>query len=89
VLAGDPAATDRIERARRCAEGNPIAVAMIDRAAAFAAGDSEAMLAAAERLSAAGCRYQWARTLVLAGDPHRARGEDELAAMGATVTPRR
>ena len=42
------------------------------------------MLAAAERLSAAGCRYQWARTLVLADGPERARGEDELTAMGAT-----
>ena len=41
------------------------------------------MLDAAERLSAAGCRYQWARTLVLAGGPERVRGEDELAAMGA------
>ena len=41
------------------------------------------MLTAAERLNAAGCRYQWARTLVLAGGPERARGEDELAAMGA------
>jgi hypothetical protein len=44
------------------------------------------MLAAADRMSAAGCRYQWARTLVLAGGPERARGEDELAAMGAIPT---
>jgi predicted ATPase/DNA-binding CsgD family transcriptional regulator len=91
VLTGHPSATDRIERAMRCAEGNPIAAAIIDRAAALAAAQSDvdSMLAAAERLRTAGCRYQWARTLVLAGDPHRARGEDELAAMGATVTPRR
>jgi predicted ATPase len=84
VLAGDPAAAGRIGRARRCAAGNPIALAIVDRSAALAAGSRDGMLAAAGRLSAAGCRYQWARTLVLAGGPERARGEDELAAMGAT-----
>ena len=47
-----------------------------------AAGFRGGMLAAAER-QAAGLRYQWARTLVLAGGPERVRGEDELAAMGA------
>jgi len=83
VLAGDPAAAGRIGRARRCAAGNPIALAMVDRSAALAAGSRDGMLAAADRLSAAGCRYQWARTLVLAGGPERTRGEDELAAMGA------
>ena len=83
VLAGDPAAAGRIGRARRCAAGNPIALAIVDRSAALAAGCRDGMLAAAERLSAAGCRYQWARTLVLASGPERARGEDELAAMGA------
>ena len=83
VLAGDPAAVVRIGRARQCAVGNPIALAIVDRSAALAAGSRDGMLAAAERLSAAGCRYQWARTLVLAGGPERARGEDELAAMGA------
>jgi len=68
---------------RRCAAGNPIALAIVDRSAALAVGSRDGMLAAAERLNAAGCRYQWARTLVLAGGPERARGEDELAAMGA------
>ena len=83
MLAGDPAA-DRTGRARRCAAGNPIALAIVDRSAALASGDRDGMLAAAERLSAAGCRYQWARTLVLADAPERTRGEDELMAMGAT-----
>jgi predicted ATPase/DNA-binding CsgD family transcriptional regulator len=83
VLAGHPAAAGRISRGRRCAAGNPIALAIVDRSAALAAGSRDGMLAAAERLNAAGCRYQWARTLVLAGGPERARGEDELAAMGA------
>jgi len=68
---------------RRCAAGNPIALAIVDRSAALAAGSRDGMLAAAERLNAAGCRYQWARTLVLAGGQERARGENELAAMGA------
>jgi hypothetical protein len=84
VLAGDPAASGRIGRARLFAAGNPIALAVVERSAAFASGDRAGMLAAAERLRAAGCRYQWARALVLAGGPERARGEDELAAMGAT-----
>jgi predicted ATPase len=84
VLAGHPAAAVRIGRARRCAAGNPIALAIVERSAALAAGDRNEVLAAAERLAAAGCRYQWARTLVLAGGPELSRGEDELAAMGAT-----
>ena len=33
VLAGDPAAACRIGRARRCASGNPIALAIVDRSA--------------------------------------------------------
>jgi hypothetical protein len=85
MLAGDPAAGSRISRARVCATGNPIALAIVDRSAAFASGNRDGMVAAAQRLSAAGCRYQWARTLVLAGGPEQARGEDELAAMGATA----
>jgi len=84
VLAGHPAAAGRIGRARRCTAGNPIALAIVERSAALASGDRGGMLATAERLNAAGCRYQWARTLVLAGGSERARGEDELAAMGAT-----
>lgn len=86
VLAGDAEAEAgaRIGRARRCAAGNPIALAIVDRCAALAVGDRAGVLAAAERLSAAGCRYQHARTLVLAGGRERAAGEDEMAAMGAT-----
>jgi hypothetical protein len=87
VLAGDRATASRISRARRCAAGNPVALAIVDRSAALATRDRDGMLAAAQRLSAAGCRYQWARTLILAGGPERARGEDELAAMGATPMP--
>jgi hypothetical protein len=84
VMAGHPAAADRIDRARRCAAGNPIALAILARSAALGSGNRDGVLAEAERLSAEGCRYQWARTLVLADGPERARGEDALAAMGAT-----
>jgi len=83
VLAGHPNATDRLVRARRSTMDNPIALSIVERTAALAAGDRDAMLSSAERLRLAGCRYQWARTLVLAGRPERMRGEDELAAMGA------
>ncbi|GAA3384738.1 ATP-binding protein [Cryptosporangium minutisporangium] len=84
VLGRHPEAPDRLVRARRSAEDNPIALAIVDRSAALAADDRDGVLAAAERLRAAGCRYQWARTLVLAGGPERSRGDAELAAMGAT-----
>jgi predicted ATPase/DNA-binding CsgD family transcriptional regulator len=84
VLAGHPDAADRLARARLSTVDNPITLAVVERSAALAAGDRDGVLAAAERLYTAGCRYQWARTLVLAGGPERTRGEDELAAMGAT-----
>ena len=64
--------------------GNPIAAAIVDRAAALA-GDRGGLVPAAAALEAAGCRYQWARTLVFIGGAERARGESVLAAMGATV----
>ena len=47
--------------------------------------DRDGLTAAAAALEEAGCRYQWARTLVLIGGEHRARGESMLAAMGATA----
>ena len=83
VLSGDPSAADRIARARQVTADNPVALAVVERSAALAAGDRPGMLAAAERLLVADCRYQWARSLVLAGGPERSRGEEELAAMGA------
>ena len=87
VLAGHADAADRIRRARTAAAGNAIATAVVDRAAALATpgGDRDGLTAAAAALRDAGCRYQWARTLVLIGGQHRARGESELATMGATA----
>lgn len=52
--------------------GNPIATAQLERAEALLDGDGDRMLAAAAAFEAAGCRYQWARTLVLTGGEHTA-----------------
>jgi hypothetical protein len=83
VLAGDRSAPARIERARLVTGDNPIAAAIVDRASALA-GDRAGLTSAAAALDGAGCRYQWARTLVLRGGTDRSRGEAALAAMGAT-----
>ena len=86
VVSGHADAAARVGRARLMATGNPIATAVIDRAAALDGwdGDRDGLTAAAAALQDAGCRYQWARTLVFIGGAQRARGESELAAMGAT-----
>ncbi len=83
VLTGHEDAVARILCARRVTLDNPIAAAIVDRAAALA-GDRDGLVPAAAALQAAGCRYQWARTLVLIGGAERVRGESALAAMGAT-----
>jgi predicted ATPase/DNA-binding CsgD family transcriptional regulator len=76
-------ADDRLARARPVVAGNPVAAAIVDRTDALVRGDRSRLLAAAEALDAAACRYQWARTLVLAGGPERTEGEQALAALGA------
>jgi predicted ATPase/DNA-binding CsgD family transcriptional regulator len=83
VLTDDQNAGDRIHRAYLMTLENPIAAAIVHRAAALA-GDRSDLIQAATALHDAGCRYQWARTLVFLGGEHRARGESVLAAMGAT-----
>lgn len=87
ALSGHHDAAARIQRARRATVGNPIATATVARAAALATGDGgrDGLTAAAAALEGAGCRYQWARSLVFAGGQQRARGESELARMGATA----
>jgi hypothetical protein len=84
VLAGHADAIKRVPRARLMASDNPIAAAVVERAAALA-GDRAGLAPAAAALAAAGCRYQWARTLVLIGADERERGEAALAAMGSTA----
>jgi predicted ATPase/DNA-binding CsgD family transcriptional regulator/tetratricopeptide (TPR) repeat protein len=85
VLAGQPDAAERIEAVRATTSENAVTKALVDRAAALAAGDRDAVVATAEALDVAGCRYQWARSLVLAGGADRERGASALAAMGAVV----
>jgi hypothetical protein len=84
VLSGHPDAPERVGRARLAALGNPVAAAIVERSAALI-GDRSGLVPAAAALEAAGCRYQWARTLVAIGGTERVRGEAALAAMGATV----
>jgi hypothetical protein len=83
VLAGLPDAADRVARAVLMSEGNPVAQAVVRRAGALLAGDAD-LSGTAAALRSLGARYQWARTLVMLGGADRERGEQELAALGAT-----
>ncbi len=85
VLAGREDAASRIARARAAAVPNPVAAAMIDRAEALLSGDTAALPAIADRLDALGSPYQAARTLLLAGNGVRSRGEDAMRRLGATA----
>jgi len=62
--------------------GNPVAGAQLDRAEALLDRDPGRMLAAAAAFDAAGCRYQWARTLVLSGGGQAETGAAALAELG-------
>ena len=91
VLTGAPDADDRLTRARSAAGGNPIAGALVDRAWAVQNGALTGTMSAARTgltdaaaaLLEAGCRYQWARTLIMLGGADRTVGESALARMGA------
>jgi predicted ATPase/DNA-binding CsgD family transcriptional regulator len=82
VLAGNPDASDRLAGARTIVAGNPVASAIVERAEALLDNDQERLLATADAFDAAGCRYQAARTMVLAGGDHAARGAAALADLG-------
>lgn len=82
MLAGNPDAGDRLANARTIVAGNPVASAIVDRAQALLDNDQERLLATTDAFDAAGCRYQSARTLVLAGGDHAARGAAALADLG-------
>jgi hypothetical protein len=84
VLAGHPEARARIDAARAVATGNPVATAQLDRAEALLDGDLPRQLAAAAAFEAAGCPYQSARTLLLAGGEHATAGMAALAGLGLT-----
>ncbi len=82
VLAGEPDAEARVEAARSIAAPNPIAAAVVARAAALAAGDTAALVRVADTVAEAGCPYQWARTMILAGGDEAVRGRQVLAELG-------
>ena len=91
VLAGDPDARSQLAAARAVVAGNPVASAIVRRAEALLDGDRKRLLAAAAAFDAAGCRYQAARTLILAGGEQAARGAAALADLGLApveATPR-
>ncbi|WP_214403712.1 hypothetical protein, partial [Pseudonocardia lacus] len=69
ALAGHPDTAERIDRATRAARANPIALTVLDRSAAVAAGQLHRLPEMAARFAAAGCAYQHARTLRLATPP--------------------
>jgi hypothetical protein len=78
VLAGRDDAADRLDRARAIVVDNPVATAMVERAAALAAGEPGRLVAIAAALGPA-CPYQRARTLVLAGGAAADEGRQLMA----------
>jgi predicted ATPase/DNA-binding CsgD family transcriptional regulator len=85
VLAGHPEARLRVERSRELCAPNPTAAAMVERAAALLNGDLHRLVPLADTLAGAGCVYQQARTLVLAGGEAAERGRRLMADLGATT----
>jgi predicted ATPase/DNA-binding CsgD family transcriptional regulator len=84
VLAGHPDAGHHLTAARPIVAGNPIATAILDRAAALLDDDRERLLTTAAAFQAAGCPYQRARTLVLAGGDTASAGHAALVDLGLT-----
>jgi len=84
VLAGAPSARARVTEAQEIVAGNPVASALVDRARALLDGDLEALPPVAAAFDAAGCRYQSARTLLLAGDDHAEPATKTLRTLGLT-----
>ncbi|MER7753467.1 LuxR C-terminal-related transcriptional regulator [Kitasatospora sp. NPDC097643] len=83
VLAGHPDARERVAAARDVVAGNPVATAQVDRAEALLDGGPARRLdAVTGAFEAAGCRYQAARTRLLAGGEHTATGAAALAGLG-------
>jgi predicted ATPase/DNA-binding CsgD family transcriptional regulator len=85
VLAGHSRANQHLAAARPVVTGNPIATAILDRAAALLDGDPRRLLAFAAVFEASGCPYQRARTLILAGGDTAATGYAALVDLGLTA----
>jgi hypothetical protein len=69
VLGGHPDAGERIERGRDAARDNPIASAIVDRAAALFTGDDDTLARSASTFSSLGCQYQETRSAALMTRP--------------------
>jgi hypothetical protein len=69
VLDRHPDAAARIERSRHAARDNPIATAMVDRAAAIATDDRDTLVRLVVTFAQLGCPYQQARTSRMAARP--------------------
>jgi predicted ATPase/DNA-binding CsgD family transcriptional regulator len=82
VLADDPHARNQLAVASSTVAGNPVAAAVVQRADALLGQDRKELLAAGAAFEAAGCPYQAARTLILAGGEEAERGASELADLG-------
>ena len=78
VLAADPHARSQLAAAGTVVAGNPIATAIVQRAEALLGQDRQQLLAAGAAFDAAGCPYQAARTLILAGGAEAERGASAL-----------
>jgi hypothetical protein len=66
VLGRHPGAAARVERSRHAARDNPIATAIVERAAAIAVRDHPRLIRFADSLAQLDCPYQQARTVELA-----------------------
>ncbi|TQM33069.1 ATP-binding protein [Nocardia bhagyanarayanae] len=84
VLAGHPDARDYLAAARTSVAGNPIADAIVDRAAALLDNEPDGLPAIAAAFEAACCPYQQARTLTLIGGDSADVGNTVLADLGIT-----
>jgi predicted ATPase/DNA-binding CsgD family transcriptional regulator len=82
VLAADPHARTQLAAASAVVAGNPIATAVVRRAEALLGHDREQLLATAPAFDAAGCPYQAARTLILAGGEETELGATALTDLG-------
>jgi hypothetical protein len=69
VLGRHPDAEARVERSRHAARDNPIATAIVERAAAIATGDREKLVRLAITFAHLDCPYQQARTGRIAATP--------------------
>jgi hypothetical protein len=82
VLAGHSDANRHLTAARPIVAGNPIATAILDRAAALLDDDHERLLTTAAAFETADCPYQGARTLILAGADTASTGNAALIDLG-------